>query len=331
MFPLKHCAKLGFVAVALLMLVRSEIAVAQEEPPWVGHKVYPFWGENIIHDSALNRGVCYAIGYGPATKNEERAVEYFRAAAESNPVAQHYLGYCYATGFGVAVNEIEAAKWYRKAAEGGNADASIRMGNCCATGSGVPKNEVEAAEWYRKAAEQQMPFLQKLCRELRRFTVLQFLGNCLVLLLALLLVFGGVLYFLGSITGKVVFASTFCMLVPALLVEVIPELFEFSFFVSGRMVLFAISIFVCISGFIQARRQTPLSARGFLPYMGQRIYFVQYDSSGRNIGRTEISAYDAPGTVKGKTATAMWCISCVIAILGLVAALFSGLPSQPGH
>ena len=88
-------------------------------------------------------------------KDYERAIEYFRLAAEQGHAgAQNRLGNCYKNGQGVRHNFIEAVRWYTKAAEQGHAFAQNNLGNCYYRGWGVERDYNEAVKWFRKAAEQ---------------------------------------------------------------------------------------------------------------------------------------------------------------------------------
>ncbi len=95
------------------------------------------------------------------SKDDRKAVKWFRKAAEQNHVeAQVYLGFCYSKGQGVKTNYTEVVKWWRKAAEQNHAEAQYNLGVCHANGEGVKKDFAEAVKWWRKAAEQNDPNAQ---------------------------------------------------------------------------------------------------------------------------------------------------------------------------
>ena len=99
-------------------------------------------------------GVCHALGYGGAEKNDSLAVEwYLKAAEHGSAAAQNNLGSCYVNGCGVAKDYAEAVKWFHKAAEQGYDVAQYNLGVCYENGWSVAKNYVEAMWWYVKAAE----------------------------------------------------------------------------------------------------------------------------------------------------------------------------------
>ena len=55
---------------------------------------------------------------------------------------------------GLTKDEVKAVEWYRKAAEAGNARGMSFMGHAYEYGQlGLTKDETKAVEWYQKAAE----------------------------------------------------------------------------------------------------------------------------------------------------------------------------------
>ena len=105
-------------------------------------------------------GKCYYNGIG-VTKDESKAVEWYKKAAEQGlAAAQYNLGVCYEDGKGVPKDERKAVEWYVKAAEQGLAAAQNNLGVCYQNGKGVPKDEKKAVEWYKKAAEQGLAVAQ---------------------------------------------------------------------------------------------------------------------------------------------------------------------------
>ena len=101
-------------------------------------------------------GVCYDFGKGGLTKDETKAVEWYKKAAEAgNATAMCNLGNCYEYGKGgLTEDEAKAVEWYRKAAEAGNARGMNSLGYAYDYGKGgLTKDEAKAVEWYQKAAE----------------------------------------------------------------------------------------------------------------------------------------------------------------------------------
>lgn len=101
-----------------------------------------------------NLGVCYENGYGVSEDKSEAVIWYTKAAEQGNADAQCNLGYCYQNAIGVLKDKLEAVKLYTKAAEQGNVYAQYNLGFCYCNGIGVPEDKSKAEEWYKKAAEQ---------------------------------------------------------------------------------------------------------------------------------------------------------------------------------
>lgn len=102
------------------------------------------------NENCYNRGKDYFYGKNNVVQNYERAVYYYRLAAEAGYAnAQNNLGLCYEKGYGVEKDENLALSWYLKSAENGNVAAIRNVGacyeqqNCFST----------AEEWYNKAKE----------------------------------------------------------------------------------------------------------------------------------------------------------------------------------
>ena len=101
-------------------------------------------------------GVCYALGKGGITKDEDKAVEWYQKAAKAGDAeAMGELGYSYNFGLnGLTRDEAKAVEWYQKAAEAGDAVAMRNLGYAYECGKGgLTEDEAKAVEWYQKAAE----------------------------------------------------------------------------------------------------------------------------------------------------------------------------------
>ena len=109
-------------------------------------------------ESCYNKGKNYFYGKNNAVQNYERAVYYYRLAAEAGYAdAQNNLGYCYDNGYGVEKNEELALSWYLKSAENGNVTAMRNAGICY-----EDNNDFSAAEkWYNKSKEAGYKDIQK--------------------------------------------------------------------------------------------------------------------------------------------------------------------------
>ena len=82
----------------------------------------------------------------------------------------HTLGRLYEDGGGeLTKDEAKAVEWYKKAAEAGNAYAMYDLGNCYEYGKGgLTKDEAKAVEWYQKAAKRGSSEAVKRLQELGR-------------------------------------------------------------------------------------------------------------------------------------------------------------------
>ena len=100
-------------------------------------------------------GYAYDTGTSGKSKNVQKAVKYYRIAAErGNATGQANLGIMYREGRGVTKDIAEAIKWFRKAADQGSANGQCSLGLLYYNGTGVTKDNFEAVKWFRKAAEQ---------------------------------------------------------------------------------------------------------------------------------------------------------------------------------
>ena len=104
-------------------------------------------------------GLVYVSGNGDPSKqtaeNSEKAVEWFRKAAENNHVkAQFILATCYDTGEGVVKDLTEAIKWYKKAAEQGSPEAQYNLGCLFYEGVDGIKNQSDGLKLLQQSADQ---------------------------------------------------------------------------------------------------------------------------------------------------------------------------------
>ncbi len=94
-------------------------------------------------DAQFELGMRYHNGEG-ASKDYEKAMQWFRKAAEQDHVtAQFFLGSMSDKGKGTPRNYAQAVCWYRKAAEQGDVAAQHHLGLMYAYGRGVPKDVIE--------------------------------------------------------------------------------------------------------------------------------------------------------------------------------------------
>jgi TPR repeat protein len=100
--------------------------------------------------------VAFENGQGGLQKDDKKAVEWYRKAAEQgNAQAQTYLGMAFENGQGgIQKDDSKAVEWYRKAAEQNNSEAQFALGYRYRTGEGVTQDYAQAIEWYRKSGDQ---------------------------------------------------------------------------------------------------------------------------------------------------------------------------------
>src|SRR5580700_10154670 len=109
-------------------------------------------------------GVKYAQGENGLTRDDTKAVEWYRKAANQGlPKAQTNLGDMYFFGRGgLAQSNLDALSWYLKAAQQDWPDAQYRLGYMYEKGQGTDKDVTKAVQLYRSAAEHGYPEAQNL-------------------------------------------------------------------------------------------------------------------------------------------------------------------------
>jgi uncharacterized protein len=91
---------------------------------------------------------------GGMRKDEEKAVEWYRKAAEQgHGMAQYALGIMYERGDGVLPSKLAAAEWYHKAATRGVPVAQYNLGVMFAKGEGVDRDLTQAKRWLAEASK----------------------------------------------------------------------------------------------------------------------------------------------------------------------------------
>ena len=103
-----------------------------------------------------NLGDMYSFGRGGLTQSYLDALSwYLKASQQDWPDAQYRLGYMYEKGLGTDKDPAKALQLYRSAAEHGYAEAQNLLGILYATGTGgVTQDDKQAVDWYQKAADQ---------------------------------------------------------------------------------------------------------------------------------------------------------------------------------
>ncbi len=106
-------------------------------------------------DAMLNVAVAYVNGTGGVEKNCEKAVAYFRIAAEQgcSMIAWYNLGIMYLRGTGVPEDIGESTRCFITAADMGYPAAQQRVAACFEVGHGCEINKQKAAKYCLQAAE----------------------------------------------------------------------------------------------------------------------------------------------------------------------------------
>lgn len=107
-------------------------------------------------NAQVDLAMAYHEGSGELPKDDAKAVEWFRKAAEhGNFEAQYNLGIAYYHGFGIKKDLTQAVHWFEKAAQQGYADAQYILAAAYQNGvGGVPKDLVQADMWLGLAEAQ---------------------------------------------------------------------------------------------------------------------------------------------------------------------------------
>lgn len=96
----------------------------------------------------------YTAGHGGAPQDYQRAMFWFRKAAEQGIAnAAYNLGVLYHQGMGASPDILEAIRWYETAATLGHPEAQYNLGIAYIEGIGVPYNASEAARYFEQAAQ----------------------------------------------------------------------------------------------------------------------------------------------------------------------------------
>ncbi|KAF9432370.1 hypothetical protein BGZ76_010900 [Entomortierella beljakovae] len=106
--------------------------------------------------SMCNIGHMYEHGVNFISKNESKAVEWYRKSAnQGSSLAQFTLGTMYESGTKVIPRDYKTAiDWYKKAASQDHIIAQCNLGNIHRFGKGTSVDSKEAVNWYLKAANQ---------------------------------------------------------------------------------------------------------------------------------------------------------------------------------
>jgi len=131
------------------LLQTGEAPTLEKDPPpvseWFGRAAEQ--GDLI---GAFNYAVCLAEGVG-VPRNDKKAVQWLKRAAEGVVDAQYWYGRMLADGRGVTRDDVEAAAWFVRAAEQGHGHAALMFARYAAQGLGVPQDDEVARQWYLEA------------------------------------------------------------------------------------------------------------------------------------------------------------------------------------
>src|SRR5262249_20547565 len=103
--------------------------------------------------AAFNLAVCLTEGLG-VERDERKAAEWIRRAAESLPVAQYWYGRILTEGRGLEADLTAARVWLGRAAENGIVEAQVMLGEMMLNARGGRRGEGAAGDLFAKAAAQ---------------------------------------------------------------------------------------------------------------------------------------------------------------------------------
>ncbi len=124
---------------------------------WLSNKInlfYAFLGNS--NAQLVSVGEYYYFSMENRT-HPEKAVYWFRIAANNSSKAQIYMAIMYLRGYGVEEDAEESFNWYKKAAELGDPNGQHSLGWCYQQGYGVEKNYKDAIYWWEKSAKENIP------------------------------------------------------------------------------------------------------------------------------------------------------------------------------
>ncbi len=142
---------ISYIAIAAVMLAGCDRMLESVDEKYLrlGQEGKPLDQCNLAYQ--------YEEGYGDFPKDETKAAEWYKKAADQDySHALMEMGERYMTGKGVAVDRKAAADMWRRAAvqdDEYTAKAAIYLSMCYKYGCGVPVDDAEAMKWYLRAAE----------------------------------------------------------------------------------------------------------------------------------------------------------------------------------
>lgn len=103
--------------------------------------------------AAFNFAICLAEGVG-VERDEGRAMQWLRRAAEAVPIAQYWYGRLLVEGRGLKADPAEARVWLGRAAEAGIVEAQVMLAEMLLNGRGGSRDRAAARDSFAKAAAQ---------------------------------------------------------------------------------------------------------------------------------------------------------------------------------
>ncbi|WP_292299223.1 tetratricopeptide repeat protein [Mesorhizobium sp.] len=101
--------------------------------------------------AAFNLGLCFAEGVG-VRKDQERAAQSMRRAAEGVAEAQYMYARMLQNGRGMTADDKQARVWFERAAKAGLVEAQVALAEMLYNGRGGERSSVAAAHLFKQAA-----------------------------------------------------------------------------------------------------------------------------------------------------------------------------------
>lgn len=144
----------------------SAMEIEEEEDELIEEEYADFVGGDDA-EALIYKGFCYHDGMNGVKKDYEKALEYWRKAADlGNSEAQYLVGCYYLYGEGGTRDYKKSFEWVRKSAEGGYPMGQCLLGMFYQHGMGVSVDLERAKYWYKKSADQGFGEAKKRLKEL---------------------------------------------------------------------------------------------------------------------------------------------------------------------
>ncbi|RHZ66320.1 hypothetical protein Glove_308g35 [Diversispora epigaea] len=99
----------------------KSLSLIQNEEPRIKPEIKP--DPPFVDATAEVKEDCYGID-----RNEVKAFEWYKKAAENDTYSQYKLGFCFYEGLGTKKDIVKAIYWFNKAKENGDTDANELLG-----------------------------------------------------------------------------------------------------------------------------------------------------------------------------------------------------------